>query len=478
MKENKKMKNKKNKNRELQLVMYFFFLLFLGMIGYFIYFQVAKSTTFINNPYNKLPDVYADHVIRGRIESTDGYVLAESLITENGEEERIYPYKEKTAHVVGYAVNGKAGIEKQANISLLTSNEFFVKRIADDLSGKKSTADTVVLNLNYMLQECCYNALADYDGAVVVMEPKTGKILAMVSKPDFDPNALMEEWETINEKGSTVLFNRATQGSYTPGSVFKIFTTLAYYREHNATDEGYTFSCEGQITKDGKTIHCASNHKHGTENLLDSFANSCNASYANLGVDLNVENWSKLCDSLLFNQNLPIAFESGVSSFSLQENDSVALRMETAIGQGRTTVSPLHMVMIMSAIANDGVLMTPYLIDHIENTDSVCVQSYSPKEHQTLLSQKEAAFLQEYLAQVVSEGTGKKLQSDRYQAFGKTGTAQVSDQKDTTNAWFVGYAKQEGYEDLAIAVVVENSGSGSTYAVPIAKKVFDLYFGQ
>ena len=142
------MKSKKNKNRELQLVMYFFFLLFLGMIGYFIYFQVAKSTTFINNPYNKLPDVYADHVIRGRIESTDGYVLAESLITENGEEERIYPYKEKTAHVVGYAVNGKAGIEKQANISLLTSNEFFVKRIADDLSGKKSTADTVVLNLN------------------------------------------------------------------------------------------------------------------------------------------------------------------------------------------------------------------------------------------------------------------------------------------------------------------------------------------
>ena len=152
--------------------------------------------------------------------------------------------------------------------------------------------------------------------------------------------------------------------------------------------------------------------------------------------------------------------------------------METGIGQGKTLVSPLHMMLVASAIDNDGTLMTPYMVDHTQNAAGVEVKKNDPKEYGTLISKREARLLQKYMRSVVTSGTGTKLAGQSYEASGKTGTAQVSDSSDQTNAWFVGYAKKDGYNDLAIAVVVENSGAGSTYAVPIAKKVFDVYFNK
>jgi peptidoglycan glycosyltransferase len=150
--------------------------------------------------------------------------------------------------------------------------------------------------------------------------------------------------------------------------------------------------------------------------------------------------------------------------------------METGIGQGKTLVSPLHMLLLASAIDNDGVLMTPYLVDHTENPAGILVSETAQKEYGTLMTEDEAGLLQKYMRAVVTDGTGSKLSGQSYEASGKTGTAQVSDTSDQTNAWFVGYAKKEGYEDLAVAIVVENSGAGSTYAVPIAQKIFDTYF--
>ena len=181
---------------------------------------------------------------------------------------------------------------------------------------------------------------------------------------------------------------------------------------------------------------------------------------------------------MLFDKNLPIAFESSKSKFSLSESDNNAMVMETGIGQGKTLVSPLHMMLVASAIDNDGTLMTPYMVDHTQNAAGVEVKKNDPKEYGTLISKREARLLQKYMRSVVTSGTGTKLAGQSYEASGKTGTAQVSDSSDQTNAWFVGYAKKDGYNDLAIAVVVENSGAGSTYAVPIAKKVFDVYFNK
>jgi peptidoglycan glycosyltransferase len=134
------------------------------------------------------------------------------------------------------------------------------------------------------------------------------------------------------------------------------------------------------------------------------------------------------------------------------------------------------MLLLVSAIDNDGILMAPYMIDSVKNDSGDTVQTYASSQNLTLFTEDEAAFLSEYLRAVVTDGPGSKLDTDDYTAYGKTGTAQVSDSTDQTNAWFVGYARADGYEDIAIAVIVEDSGSGSKYAVPAAKKVLETYF--
>ncbi|MGN0414358.1 MAG: peptidoglycan D,D-transpeptidase FtsI family protein [Agathobacter sp.] len=477
--EKEKAKEKSSgKNKEFLVIMYLFFFLFLALIAYFVYFQVYKSEAFINSPYNSLQDLFSEHVIRGDIISSDGQVLATTSVSEDGTQVRSYPCGREFAHAVGYAVNGKAGLENQENFSLLRSHEFILKRIGDEFAGKKSQGDTVVTTLDAELQKTAYDALGGYDGAVIVMEPGSGKILAMVSKPDFDPNTVKQDWDQLTSGDSTVLYNRATQGKYAPGSVFKMFTVLEYYREHPRKYRTYSYDCSGEITVDGQTIHCAGNRRHGQEDLKASFANSCNSSFAKLSLSLDRSRFQKTCDGLLFNKKLPIAFESSVSSFSLSESDSKAMAMETGIGQGKTTVSPLHMLLMVSAVDKNGVLMTPYLVDHVENADGSRVSSTKTREYGTLLSEKEANLLKVYMRSVVTEGTGSALNGQSYKAYGKTGTAQVSDSTDQTNAWFTGFASREGYEDLAVAVIVEDSGAGSTYAVPIAKKIFDVYFNR
>ncbi len=477
----KKRKNgagKTSENQEFLVAIYLFLFLFLGMMVYFVYFQAFRSEEFINSPYNSLQDMFSERIIRGDIVSADGYVLATTKASESGKETRDYPYGRLFAHAVGFASNGKAGIESQENFSLLRSHEFFLKRIVDDLRDEKSMGDTVVTTLDYEIQKRACDALGNNDGAVIVMEPASGKVIAMVSKPDFNPNMVEADWDEVTAEGSTVLFNRATQGKYAPGSVFKIFTTLEYYNENREDYKDYHFDCTGKFTEDGQTIHCSGNTVHGGESLEESFARSCNASYASMGLSLDISGFQSLCDRLLFNKSLPIAFESGMSSFALGEDDSTAMVMETAIGQGKTLVSPLHMVLVAAAISNDGILMSPYLIDRTENAAGVTVKENAPKEYERLLDESEAALLKKYMASVVTDGTAGKLKGQSYKASGKTGTAQVSDSSDRTNAWFVGYASKEGYEDIAVAVIVEDSGSGSSSAVPVAKQVFDLYFNR
>ena len=244
------------------------------------------------------------------------------------------------------------------------------------------------------------------------------------------------------------------------------------------TYEDYEFDCDSEITRDGFTIHCSGNKSHGTEDLRKSFAKSCNSSFANIGLTIDNNKLNALCNDMLFNKDIPIEFESKASKFSLSNSDTTALTMQTCIGQGNTLVSPLHMCMVAGAICNGGTLMTPYIVDRVENAGGMVVTQNEPQKNKALMSEKQAAFLQDLMSAVVSEGTGSKLADQSYDAYGKTGTAQVSDTTDQTNAWFVGYAKKDGYNDLAIAVVVEDSGAGSTYAVPIAKKVFDTYFNE
>lgn len=470
------MKEKKNHNREFAVITYMFLGIFLLMMGYFVYFQVFRSEDVINSPYNKRQDTFAEHVVRGEILSSDEKVLAETIVGEDGSETRYYPYGRMFAHAVGYDVNGKSGIESFANFNLLRSHAFFLEQIVNGIQEEKNPGDNVVTTLNYELQEAAYEALGNSNGAVIVMEPSTGKILAMVSKPDYNPNTIAQDWDSIvSDENNSVLLNRVTQGLYPPGSTFKIFTTLAYIREnHNYSD--YSYECTGSITVDDFEIHCAKNIAHGEEDLITSFATSCNASYANIGLQLNQESFAELCDSLMFHTNLPTAYPFMQSRFTLNEESDSAKIMQTAIGQGETLMTPMHLALVTCAIANEGVVMKPYVIDHTENYKGVTVKKYHASAYGAIMTEEEAHLMQEFMEKVVTDGTGSDLNGRNYNAAGKTGSAEYSNTKGESHAWFTGYASNEEMGEIAVTVIVEGGGSGSGTAVPVARAVFDAYF--
>ena len=469
---------KRDKNKEFAVIAYFFIGIFLAMIVYFTYFQVARSEQFINNPYNTRLDTFAKRIIRGDIVTDDGTLLATTKTDADGNETRKYPQGRKYAHVIGYADNGKAGLESSYNFQLLRSHSFILERVVNEIEGKKNQGDTLVTTLNDDLQQAAYEALGDRKGAVVVLEPDTGKILAMVSKPDFDPNTIVSNWDAIlaNDDQNSVLLNRASQGLYPPGSTFKLVTALEYIREHPKTYKNYSYDCTGSITADSYTLHCFGNSVHGEVDLKRSMAKSCNSSFANIGLTLDLKSYADTCEDLLFNKSLPTEFASSKSRFSLQPGASDSAVMATAIGQGETLVSPLHMALIVSAIQNDGVLMNPYLVQRVENSDGSEVERYEPSTYGRLMTESEAKALRGMMKTVVKEGTASALASEKYTAAGKTGSAEFGTNKGDSHAWFVGYAHAKGYSPVSIAVIVEGAGSGSTVGVPIAKTVFDTYF--
>ncbi len=470
----------REKNREFAVITYLFVGMFIMMMGYFVWFQVFRSEDFINSPYNARQNTFSEHVVRGEILSADGKVLAQTAVGEDGKETRQYPYGSMFAHAVGYDSNGKSGIESFGNFSLLRSHAFALEQVFNGIQNQKNPGDNIVTTLDFGLQETAYQALGSNRGAVVVLEPATGKILAMVSRPDFDPNTIEAEWESIisdTDDDNSVLVNRVTQGLYPPGSTFKILTTLEYLREHENYQD-YTYECTGSISMENTEIHCYNHAVHGTENLETSFAKSCNTSYANIGLGLNKKSFQQLCESVLFQKNLPISYPFNKSSFVLKEDSNSDEVTQTAIGQGKTLVTPIHMAMITSAIANEGVLMRPYVIDHTENYKGITVKEYKPSRYGALVSEEEAAKLQEFMSLVVQEGTGSKLSGQSYQAAGKTGSAEFSSNKSESHAWFTGYAFTEEKGTIAVTVIVEKGGAGSSTAVPIAKQVFDRYFGQ
>lgn len=464
---------RRGRNREYTLVSCFFVVIFICLIGYLIYFDQVRSEDFINSPYNTRQDTFSDRVVRGQIMSADGQVLAQTNVYDDGTEERTYPYENIFAHVVGYDTNGKSGLESEANFQLLTSHEFFLNQLKNEFQGKKNAGDTVVTTLNADLQSTAYNSLGDRRGAVVALEPKTGKILVELSKPDFDPNTIAQNWESlVNDADNSCLLNRATNGAYPPGSTFKLVTALDYFRS-TGTLEGYSYLCQGRITMEDHSINCYGGTVHGQENFYTAFANSCNCAFADIGTKLGGDSLRKTAEDLLFNKELPLnTYKKSV--FSLNHKSPVAEVMQTAIGQGNTLVSPMHMALITSAVANGGILMRPYKVDSVLSSDGNKVKSTQPEVYKRLMSVNEANLLGKLMQGVVENGTASALNGRGYTAAGKTGSAEF-DENGSSHSWFIGYSNVDD-PDLVIAIIVENGGTGSEAAVPIAADIFDAYY--
>ncbi len=473
----KKEKKKRNGVKEYNNILFLFTGLFVLLIGYLAVFQIRDSRSVINNSYNSRIALFEENVIRGSILASDGQILAYTEVQDDGTEKRVYPFGRTFAHVVGYSEYGKTGIENLGNFQLVTSNAYFIERFVNELREEKNIGDSLVTTLDVDLQTVAYNALGSYQGAVIVMEPETGNVLAMVSKPDYDPGTVAASWSELSDSEDGELLNRATQGLYPPGSIFKTVTLLEYLRENQFSDESFSYVCTGSIDVGNSSISCYHSTAHGTLDLETAFAKSCNSAFAQIGSELDLDKFNALADSLLFNSELPLDLPYNQSSFELDDTDSEAIRMMTAIGQGDTVVTPMHMAMLISAIANDGVLLEPRFLERTENYTGSLVESYGYTEYGSLMSENEAQILQKYLRAVVETGTASDLLSDNYTAYGKTGTAEYSSNKSESHAWFIGYVTGEK-SDLAVCVLVESAGSGSDYAVPIAKKIFDAYYAD
>jgi len=474
-KSNKK-KQETGSNHEYINMIWIFTGLFALMIGYLCTFQAVKSRETINNSYNARLELFEEKVIRGKIYASDGETLAFTRVGNDGSEKRVYPYGNMFAHVIGYSEYGKTGIENYGNFQLLTSNAFFLERFINEFKEQKNIGDNLVTTLDVKLQAAAYQALGSQKGAVVVLEPSTGNVRAMVSKPDFDPGQIVSKWDEFSVSDESLLLNRATQGLYPPGSTFKTVTLLAYLREHRMRENMFSYDCKGKATAGDFSLQCYNGTVHGELSLKDAYVKSCNSAFADIGRSLDINRFSTLTKELLFDSDLPIPFSYRQSSFQLKEDDTEALKMMTAIGQGKTLVTPMHMAMIVSAIANNGILMEPRFLERTENHTGNLVETYPVKEYGNLMTPEEAKVLQKYMRAVVEDGTASILKSKQYQAAGKTGTAEYeSGSGKKSHAWFIGYASGDK-PDLAVVVLVEGAGSGSKYAVPIAEKIFETYY--
>ena len=463
-------------NRYMFLTCFFFVALFFGLMGYLIRFMILDSEKIIANPYNRRTENLTRHVLRGKILSQDGQVLAESEIDEEGEEKRVYPHDRTYAHVVGYSNHGQSGLESAYNYDLLTSHTDLRTQLINGINGIKNPGDNIITTLDSRLQEAAYEALDDYQGAVVAIEPSTGKIRAMVSKPDYNPNTLDEIWsEIIGDASSSVLLNRATLGLYPPGSTYKVITALEYVNEHLHSYRDFVYKCKGETVVNSVKIHCYKETEHGKENLEQAFAHSCNTAFVTLGSKLDKNNFIRLNHNLLFEHNIQFDLPFTRSRFKYTEKSEKSDLPQTVIGQGETLMTPLHNALIMCAIANDGIMMHPMLVDQITAADGVTVKKHNPRVLMELEEKEAIPALKTMLAGAVTDGTASYLQDEDYTAAGKTGTAE--NEKEEPHAWFVGYSNIEK-PDLVVCVIVENTGSGSDYAVPIAKDVFDAYYDQ
>ena len=474
----KNKKKKKIRSYPIIVLSVFYVAIFGAMLAYICYYSSTNKVELMSNSYNTRQKILLNQNTRGSIYSRDGDVLAYTETDDEGKETRIYPYKSEFAHVVGYSSNGKAGIEASYNYYLINTSADLAQKVSYDSQGQKYPGNDVYTTLDVNLQEVAYNALSARRGAVIVSDPKTGEILAMVSKPDFDPNTIESEWSSFlsDTSDNAQLLNRATQGLYPPGSTFKIVTALAYIKDHPEDYNNYRFTCSGRFNVEDESISCYHGESHGSEDFVTSFAKSCNSSFANIGLQVNRQTFSSTLNNLMFNQDLPFDMLYSKSSAGINITTTTGDVMQLAIGQGSTSMTPLHLNMITCAIANDGVLMKPHLVSEVKYGSDKVVKSFEPEVSKRLMTSQQSEILRSMMEAVVEKGTATKLKGLSYTAAGKTGSAEFNSSTSDSHAWFTGYAPADDPE-VCVTIIVENAGSGGSFAVPIAKRIFDAYFG-
>ena len=460
-----------NKNKKIiYIITGIFTSMFALLIIYLGYFTTVKQKQISVHPYNTRLSNIEQEVVRGDIYDTHMKLLATTV-----NDKRQYPKGSLYAHAVGYVQKGKTGIEALANTELLYPNYDVISLFKNAFFSEKFQGRDIVLTLDDRYQSAAQKAMKGKKGGVIIIEPNTGKIKAMYSNPGFDPNNINKDWESlIQDKKNSPLLNRVTNGLYPPGSTFKILTTLAYMNQNNGKPLDFINDCQGEIEGDGYKIQCYNKTVHGKLDLKKAFNKSCNTYFVKLSETVTIKSLKSIAEKLGFNHTLHFDMDYAKSKFQLTETDTPFEKAATYIGQGKTLATPLHMAMIASCIANDGVVMKPYLLDYSINKKGRVKVKYLPQYEEALLNQETAKSLQQMMIGVVKEGTAIKLKRNQIVVGGKTGTAQNESSLD--HSWFVGFAKYPNEEknQIAFAVVIENAGKGAK-ALDVTENILEVY---
>ncbi|MGN1092039.1 MAG: peptidoglycan D,D-transpeptidase FtsI family protein [Monoglobaceae bacterium] len=455
-----------NVNKKIIRVLVVVALMFLSLVTYLLYFNMFSAEKVASNPYNKRQWEDERYVVRGSIYDCNGEVLAKTEV--NGDERtRVYPYGHLYSHVIGYysKVYGKTQLEMKYDKELLGHGD-----ISINFNELRSGYD-LHLTIDNDLQSYAYDQLKGRNGAVVALEPSTGKILAMVSYPDFNPSAsaLEQNWNSIVERKDSPLLARATNGLYPPGSTYKIATTVAAYNAGYAT---HTFEDNGSFKLDDFKVENYGGKSYGNIDLKTAFEVSSNAVFCSLGYELGSENILSNAEGFGINKdiNTDIPVAKSKIEYKKMSNADAAL---VSIGQGQLLMTPLHVAMMGASVANNGSMMKPYLVDSITTSSGMTIGTAKQESLYMPMSSMCAGYLNELMTGVVKEGTGKSAAISGITVAGKTGTAENETDKD--HAWFVGYAPAEKPQ-IAVAVLLEyDGGAGGSNAAPIARNIIRRY---
>ncbi|HXW51158.1 MAG TPA: penicillin-binding protein 2 [Candidatus Acidoferrales bacterium] len=405
---------------------------------------------------------------RGELLDATGVPLARSI-----GERRVYSAGPALAQLVGYSspIYGESGLESALD-SILAPRSDQDQTGFSGLFGAKATptrtqSGQVVLTLRRDIAAVVDQAMPqDVHGAAIVLDPRTGAILAAVNRPTFDPNQLVAEWSKLHARSDAPLLDRALDGLYPPGSTFKMVTASAAL-DSGTFDVDDTFHDPGYFNIGGFTLHNDEHEATGTQSLTGAFALSSNVDFAQIGVALGVDTFYDYLARFQVGENSGLAVSVAKDNVPPAATVSDSELAQMSFGQGSLTVTPLRMALVGATIANGGVMMRPMLVKEIREPGEPALRTI-PVVWSRPIAGQTADAMRDLMIAVVRYGTGTAVRLPNVTVAGKTGTA--THLGGAPDAWFVCFAPAEAPR-LVVAVVIEDSGYGGVVAAPIARNI-------
>ena len=478
-------------NRQIVQLFGLFTLLFAILLAFTSRWTVFEASSLENNPDNRRPLIEEQKIPRGLIYAADGKtVLARSVGHGRGENRiytRTYPTGSTFGHPVGFSYirNGRRGLEQSRNDDLAGKEDEF-SSILSGLESRSREGNDVVTNLDVRGTQAAVAGLAGRKGAVVAMEPKTGKVRVMVSEPEYDPNLIPSNIGQLNRDPNQPLLNRTTQELYPPGSTFKVVTATAALDSGKLTPDT-VIDGSSPKTISGVPLENAGGESFGPISATDALTNSVNTYWAQVGERIGrdtlveyMKRYGFYADPKLDypdEQKIPSGIINGDGDYVTDGFDVGRVAIGQGGLEGEVRAGPLQMAEVAAAVGNRGRLMKPQLTDRIVRKDGRIKERIQPDLQSVVMKPETADELANMMSRVVEEGTGTAAALAGIRVAGKTGTAETGPNREFTQAWFICFAPVENPQ-MAVAVTIPNaSGQGGTVAAPIAKSVLEALLG-